>query len=229
MLSHCRSPFFGSNQGLSQEIPTEIARLTQLSSLQLDSNNLRGLLTELGLLTKLSSLQLYSNNLTGRLPTELGLLTELTSLAVYRNDLTGPIPSEIGNLRSLQNLNIHENEKLDGEVPQSVCDLQTYSSSSSYYSSGRLESLELFVTNLSCPKDCDCGFQDIASDYIELVEYDMETPDILFGLPLDELMTRTSLDLQGAGLYGSIPSNVGLLTNIRSLDLAGNFFTGSAI
>ena len=73
-------------------------------------------------LTNLTRLQLHSNELTGEIPSCIGNLTNLTYLELSSNELTGEIPPEIGNLTNLTHLQLGWNQ-LSGEIPPEVCDL----------------------------------------------------------------------------------------------------------
>ena len=87
------------DSALNGTIPSEIARLSRLTSLSLSSSNLSGQVpTELGRLTGLTLLDLGYNQLTGTLPSELALLTNLdTSLnaTLESNNIGGRIPPQI--------------------------------------------------------------------------------------------------------------------------------------
>ena len=68
------------------------------------SHGLRGELpAELAKLTELTTLRLSGNGLTGPIPSELGNLTELTSLELSYNRLADAIPPELGDLAALTN------------------------------------------------------------------------------------------------------------------------------
>lgn len=88
----------------------------QVRSLELPSNQLSGEIpSELGKLTGLTSLGLNNNQLSGEIPPELGDLANLTWLYLYGNQLTGEIPSELGDL-TLSYLDLSNNQ-LSGEIP----------------------------------------------------------------------------------------------------------------
>ena len=57
--------------------------------------------TEIGNLTNLTSLSLSQNQLKGEIPSEMGTLAKLEYLNLGNNEFTGEIPSEIGNLTNL--------------------------------------------------------------------------------------------------------------------------------
>ena len=93
-------------QALSGQVPAELAGLTGLDTLVLDSPYLTGdIPSALGQLVNLERLVL-GNGLTGPIPLELGRLVNLERL-VLGNGLTGPIPSELGELDKLRFVDIH--------------------------------------------------------------------------------------------------------------------------
>jgi len=79
--------------------------------------------TEIGRLSSLSSMSLFINSLTGTIPTEIGRLSSLRTMYVYSNRLTGTIPTEIGHLSSLL-LTFLDRNSLDGTMPTEVCSLR---------------------------------------------------------------------------------------------------------
>jgi len=109
--------------GLTGSIPSELASLTQLRTLHLDSNRLTGSIPpELGNLSNLRELNLYNNDITGPIPPEFGNLTKLTGLWLGNNDVTGPIPPRIGELVAIESLSLFNN-RLDGPLPSELGNL----------------------------------------------------------------------------------------------------------
>ncbi len=104
-----------SRQGL-EKLPTEIGRLTQLTSLDLRNNQLSELPETLTALTQLTSLHLYGNQLS-ELPESLSRLTQLTSLYLADNQLS-ELPESLGQLSQLTSLNLRNNQLTD--LPKSV-------------------------------------------------------------------------------------------------------------
>ena len=96
-----------SNQKL-KELPGEIGRLTNLTSLALRWNKLTQLPPEINRLTNLTSLGLRLNQLT-QFPPEINRLTNLTSLDLSRTKLT-QLPPEISRLTKLTSLDLGENQ-----------------------------------------------------------------------------------------------------------------------
>ena len=78
--------------GLSGELPKEIAYLDELNNLSLAVNWIAGEIpAEIGSLTNLLTLSLQYNNLTGQIPPEMARL-RLLRLNLEGNRITGPIP-----------------------------------------------------------------------------------------------------------------------------------------
>ena len=93
------------NNALTDPIPTELGQLTALENLSLNNNALTGTIpTELATLTELKYLHLSFNQLTGSIPPELGQLTGLWQFNLRNNQLTGPFPPELGQLTQLAEL-----------------------------------------------------------------------------------------------------------------------------
>mmetsp|Transcript_47898 Transcript_47898/g.116514 ORF Transcript_47898/g.116514 Transcript_47898/m.116514 type:complete len:290 (-) Transcript_47898:351-1220(-) len=84
---------FLNGNSLFGAIPSELGRLDRsLKNLHLHCNFITGTIpSSLAQLTGLGSLQLSRNLLTGKVPTEFGRMTDLFYLSVYNNSLTGSI------------------------------------------------------------------------------------------------------------------------------------------
>ena len=67
-------------------------------------------------LTNLTQLKLNNNNLTGSIPIEIWNLTGLTYITIQETGLEGPIPESIGNLVSLENFYGQKNN-FSGSIP----------------------------------------------------------------------------------------------------------------
>ena len=102
---------------LSDSLPPELGRLTELRWLDLSYNHLSGPLPpELGQLANLEELDLNWNYLSGSLPPELGRLLKLEELYLSNNRLCGPLPPELGRLDRLEIVDLSRND-LTGRVP----------------------------------------------------------------------------------------------------------------
>ncbi|KAG0532755.1 hypothetical protein BDA96_04G134300 [Sorghum bicolor] len=78
---------------------------------------------EVGLLSNLSYLDLSSNQLTGTIPPKIGQCRVLSFLCMSDNLLTGPIPQELGNCFELSDLDLSRNN-LSGTIPVTLAKLQ---------------------------------------------------------------------------------------------------------
>ena len=105
-------------------IPSELGRLTHLTTLDLsgnaygfDSHRFRGALPEeLGNLRNLRTLNLSFNGLDGVIPAGLGRLSNLRELRLNHNQLTGEVPVELSYLSELRELRLNRNQ-LTGGIP----------------------------------------------------------------------------------------------------------------
>ncbi|KAJ4728624.1 Receptor-like protein [Melia azedarach] len=92
-LSNLITAIILSNNEFIGEIPTSIAHLKGLRTLNLSDNNLEGHIpSSLNNLIMLESLDLSNNKLSGEIPQQLGELTTLAVFDVSHNHLTGRIP-----------------------------------------------------------------------------------------------------------------------------------------
>lgn len=98
-------------------VPSDIFRMTDLTSLDVSENNLSGALPgEIRFLKNLQTLDASDNAMTG-VPAEIGQLSQLQYLDLSNNALTG-LPNELGKLTSLIRLDLRGNaispQDLDG-------------------------------------------------------------------------------------------------------------------
>ncbi|WP_317946435.1 L-type lectin-domain containing protein [Carnobacterium maltaromaticum] len=100
-----------------EHVPTTIAKLKNLTKLNVENLDLTGVLPEeLGNLSKLTDLSIFGNAFTGGIPVSLFQLTQLKVLNLKSNNLTGVVPYTIGLMPNLQQLDFSNNQ-LVGQVP----------------------------------------------------------------------------------------------------------------
>lgn len=89
-------------------IPREVALLKELRELDLNGNDIQGVLPHkmMDELKKLKILKLHMNNILGKIPSEIGLMKSLKELHLYGNYLQGEIPQEMGDLPNLEVLDV---------------------------------------------------------------------------------------------------------------------------
>ena len=248
-LSNLVVLFLNNNQ-LTGEIPAELGSLTNLDGLYLDINQLTGgIPAELGSLTNLVRLRLEGNQLTGGIPAELGSLSNLDGLQLDDNRLTGGIPAELGSLTNLKYLDLSDN-LLTGEIPAELGSLTNlkwlYLDSNQLIGCipGGLRDVplnDLAQLGLDyCMPAASAG--DAATDRAALVTLYNATDGANWanndnwlsnapmgewrGVTTDSDGRVTRLDLPYNQLTGGIPVELGDLTYLRWLALAGNQLTG---
>ena len=198
-------------------LPEEVADLTELTDLRINSNKLTGEIPDVVYgLTKLEKLYFQNDNLTGPISAKIAQLTELTEFYVDRNaNMTGSIPAEIGSLKKLARLNISQSG-IGGEIPAEL---------------GQCESLLQFMafkTNLS-------GSLPDIWDMPVLQTVMLHTnPGLTGPLPASlgklkslENGTAPSIQIYGCNLTGTIPDSfAGLPEKTKQVYVQDNKMSG---
>ena len=207
---------------------------------------------ELGNLSSLNVLSLTSNALYGPIPVQLGDLTDLTTLHLGSNGLAGDIPTGLGNLTGLTSLGIEE-LLLDGELPITLAGL-THLESFYFGSESGLcapKAMRIWLLRIPDAHGLSCPSFTLGSGLSPTpgARADREVLTALYnsaggpgwfrhdnwltlrpldnwhGVVTDDEGRVTGLFLQDNGLKGTLPPEVGELTNLTELNLA-NYFTG---
>ena len=187
---------------MSGQIP-DLSALTNLTRLELTSNELSGPIPDLSALTKLWWLLLSGNKLSEPFP-DLSALTNLGSLSLSNNEFSGPFP-DLSTLTNLVFLNLGSNQ-LSGTFP----DLSALT---------KLKSLKLASNQLSGP------FPDLKS-LVKLEELYLDSNQLSGPiLDLSALSNLQTLNLSSNQLAGHIPE-MGALTGLNWLNLAHNELSG---
>ncbi|XP_071721243.1 receptor-like protein 7 [Rutidosis leptorrhynchoides] len=176
-----------SDSGFSGEIPYEISHLNQLSLLDLSLNSLKLQTPSLFRnLTRLDTLHLTRVNISSSLPHFLANFSSLTSISFRDCHLQGEFPAAILHLPKLKYLSLALNPDLTGSLPE-------------FRNNTLLEYLNLFTT----------GF------YGKIPESISNLNNLVFFVLADSYFS------------GSIPSSLSNLTQLNSLGLRKNNFTGT--
>ncbi|KAI4352852.1 hypothetical protein L6164_007064 [Bauhinia variegata] len=188
--------------------PVSLALLKNLTYMELESNNLTGLIPhELGSCRKLALLNLAQNGLGGELPAELGSLGDLQVLKLQMNNFSGPIPIQISQLQNLSMLNLSSNS-LDGSIPSEISNLT------------KLTNLNLQGNKLngSIPTSI--------SSLTNLMELQLGGNQLSNDIPKMPVNLQIALNLSSNRFKGPIPISFGDLTSLEVLDLSNNQFSG---
>ncbi|KAL9162570.1 hypothetical protein ABFS82_07G099700 [Erythranthe guttata] len=251
----------GENK-ISGPIPQYIGNLTSLVRLSLRSCDFSGEIPEsLSQLVRLRLLNLGDNNLTGTIPLGLFNISTMENIGLDFNNLHGIIPSNIGlTLPNLRLLSLGKN-LFSGRVPISISNATSLEAIVLSYNdfSGPMPNLgglsrlnSLFAANTSIEDDI--GFISSLTNCTQLRVLDLTNNPLISGtipesvgnlsvslsylgirgtqvrgkIPsgIGNLVGLTSLDLSSNSLEGSIPSSIGKLINLNILNLAENRFTG---
>lgn len=217
-LSECRATVkFDSNAGVGDAttgyaIPSEIGLLTQLTYLSLSLSRLTGTIpAEISSLTQLQVLSLNDNDLNGTIPWSFSALTQLTLLSLEDNELTGTIPASISSLTQLQSLLLYGNQFI-GTVPPSLC--------------SHVTDLEIDCSAMVCDPGC-------------CYDYSSNSCDPALQIACNFLSLSSLSECRGTAQFDSdgnpddhttgstIPSEIGVLTQLTFLDFSNNSLTGT--
>ncbi|KAL8510784.1 hypothetical protein ACS0TY_017560 [Phlomoides rotata] len=192
-------------------IPNDIGNLTNLVRLELNHNDLSGIIPPT--FTHLHTLQgfyLNNNNLEGLVPEDLCDLHNLVEFDLGFNRLSGPIPTCLGNVSSLRNIFLNSN-MLTSTIPSTLWDLKdllTLDLSSNSFTGF----LPPEIANL------------VAANYINL---SMNNLSESIPNTIRKLQNLVNLSLAHNRLKGSIPTSMGTMVGLVTLDLSNNNLSGS--
>ncbi len=257
-LTNLQKLILSSNK-LSSSIPTELSNLVNLQLLQLNHNELTGSIpTELGNLIQLKILFLQYNKLSNSIPTNLGNLTKLETLYLDHNLLTGSIPSELGNLSILKDLDLQFNQ-LNGSIPNELSNLSQLDTLflSNNLLTGVIptglstaSSLNLQVENnqltfesaVNCDEQTDVPVTECValvalynntSNWLSNFDYYSSWSELTEPCSWKGISCQnghiTALNLDNLHLTGSIPNEIGDLTQLQSLILSGSILTNDKL
>ncbi|XP_062081262.1 receptor-like protein 7 [Humulus lupulus] len=214
-----------SHSFFSGQVPSEIALLSNLMSLDLSSNFDYDYDREMVIsllysptiafaqnMTKLRELHLNSVNLSSLLPESMANLSSLTSLSLRDCNLYGEFLQNIFHLPNIQVIDVSSNQNLNGILPYSIGDLKFLSvlDLSNCNFSGTIPSS---VKNMSHLSSLDLSFNN----------FDGQLPPTLLIMPS---LQSLSLSFNQFTSPLTIPSSVKNMSRLPSLDLSHNNFDG---
>ncbi|KAJ7298915.1 hypothetical protein O6H91_Y363500 [Diphasiastrum complanatum] len=233
-------------------ISPDIGSCKKLKTLVMNYNNLQGFIPpQLSNCSELRWLSLSNNQFSGPIPPELGLLQNLIILQLSNNSLTGDIPLELGNCSTLVWLDLNSNY-LNGVIPPrigrkviaplmhgAITNVLGFARNVDDKCKGvgglleiegiRWQQLSQLPMLLSCKYRFYRGVNLSADTKVSsLVYLDLSYNDLSGTLPA-EIGTMTDLvilDVSHNSLNGSIPPSIGRLNNLELLHLAWNQLQG---
>ncbi|CAB9512406.1 LRR receptor-like serine threonine-protein kinase [Seminavis robusta] len=200
------------NTQISSTVPTEVAGIPTLQILMLDNNNLSGAIpSELGGLQTLWVLSLAGNSLSGSIPSDLCKASFLTALQLSNNNLSGTIPPEIRHLKYFLSLLDVSGNALTGGIPSELGRLRL------------LQEVSLHSNQLSgtIPSTLGLLFKK-ESSLLDFLKVGGALPDII-----DSIVPTGTLNLANNSLHGSLATELGLMSTLKSFSVGGNSLTGS--
>ena len=234
-LTQLRELWLGDDNGLTGEIPNEMSRLANLEVLDLGSNDLIGVIPAwLGDLDALRWLYLQGNEFEGEVPADLGQLGNLELLMVNLNfDLTGPLPKVLMEIEGLKWLNF-QNTSVCAPLDE---DFQAWMGMETERRGPDCLPEKFVDEPLGQPVTPDraalvalyqaTGGANWERDWNWLTDKPLNT---WWGVKtVDGRVSELNLAgvyLEGNGLEGEIPAELGDLTELRRLMLRGNRIRG---
>jgi len=198
-------------------VPGSLGKLTQLSMLNLEFNELQAnskqdweFLNNLANCTKLQALSLAFNQLEGQVPSSLGNLSvQLQRLYLGNNQLSGGFPTGIENLPNLIVLGLGK-DQFTGMVPEWLGTLKS------------LQGIDLARNKFSGPIPSSLSnMSQLALLFLDSNQFDGQIPSSFRNLGLLEI-----LSISNNHLHGIVPMEIFTIPTIQQLDLAFNKLDG---
>ncbi|KAK1581604.1 hypothetical protein Q3G72_007360 [Acer saccharum] len=195
---------------LSAAIPEEFTDLTYLRELGFLGNRFSGPIPrEIGEIATLEELVLEDNQLVGSLPENIGNLRNLRRLLLSANNFSGSIPESFGNLKNLTDFRI-DGSNLTGKIPDLIGNWT------------KLTILHLQGTSMEGPIPSTLSR---LTNLTELRISDLSGASSNFP-NLRDMINMARLILRNCLITGTIPSYLGDLKSLKTLDLSFNQLTG---
>ncbi|XP_065868929.1 receptor-like protein 15 isoform X2 [Euphorbia lathyris] len=239
-----------SNNKVSGTIPIQLCNLTSIRTLDLSQNKLYGSFPSCFNATSLTFLFLQKNSLNGLIPHVLHRSSDLAVLDLRDNKFSGNIPSWITELSKLSVLLLGGNS-LRGPIPNHVCQLRNVNivdlSCNLFYGSipscfnnlsfsvgSEADSFESSPMGAAVSSPSDSYNATLELDVVGLISWSF-SDEIEVEFPMKYrynsykgyiINLMSGMDLSHNELTGSIPPEIGLLREIRSLNFSYNHLSG---
>ncbi|CAL9002474.1 unnamed protein product [Prunus brigantina] len=209
-----------SHNNFQGSIPNELGRLTALGRFVLAGNHLSGKVP--ASIYNISSIYVFSvvgNQLQGELPPNVGItLPNLELFLGGRNRFTGNIPASLSNASRLRSIDFGQNG-LTGTIPaESLGSLQS------------LVRLNFRRNRLGSGKTGDLNFLSFLANCTSLEVLGLSRNQFGGELPgsIANLSTQLKhLTIGGNLIHGSIPTDIGNLLSLNTLEVEHNYLGGS--
>ena len=261
MLSNLRSLSIGRNE-VEGTLPSEIGLLTDLRALDLTLTEIQSTVpSEIGMLQELTALNLSFARFAGTIPTEIGNLINLgkscflqvsswycqdsnianflritVDLLFSEAQFTGTLPSEMGNLVGLEGLSMDGVQSLTGSIPsewETMTSLQRFSIAafgldrspmpSFINTATNLREVRLLFTEHTGSVD---SFVHLSSLRVLVLGLSQLTGTIPTEIGLLTDLEQLSIKFSPR-IEGTLPTEVALLTNLFKLELLQSDLTGT--
>ncbi|CAJ1974462.1 unnamed protein product [Sphenostylis stenocarpa] len=223
-----------ATNGLEGEIPSELGNLRNLSFLQISANNFSGQFpTSIFNISSLVFLSVTKNNLEGKLPQNFGhFLPNLKNLHLASNRFEGIIPNSISNASHLQYIDLAHN-KFHGSIPpfNNLKNLTHLILGNNFLSSTTSLNFQFFYSlrNSTQLQILMINDNHLAGDLPSSVAN--LSGNLQQFCVANNFLTGALHDLQKLVIYsnrlsGEIPDFFGNLTNLYTLGMGNNQFSG---
>lgn len=223
-LTALQTLLLGTNQ-FTGVLPDDLGQLTGLRKLGLENNNFdeQTLPDWLPRLTSLNHLNLTGDNFNGALLPELGNLTALRELYLHDNNFTGSVPAEFSRLTNLYSLTLSGN-KLSGSVPKAVYSLANWESFQPETNIlPQQDGEQLYLGSVADREALLAIFEALGGkEWTNNTSWNTDRPlSEWYGVSCNEEDRVTRLSLNYNGVKGTIPVEIGKLTELTNLQIAG--------
>ncbi|XP_034219232.1 putative receptor-like protein kinase At3g47110 isoform X3 [Prunus dulcis] len=233
-----------SLNNLTGTIPGWIGNFSSLNSLRLSHNNFQGSIpNELGRLTALGRFVLPGNHLSGKVPASIYNISSIYVFSVVGNQLQGELPPNVGITLPNLELFLGGRNRFTGNIPASLSNASRLRSidfgqngltgtipAESLGSLQSLVRLNFRRNRLGSGKTGDLNFLSFLANCTSLEVLGLSRNQFGGELPgsIANLSTQLKhLTIGGNLIHGSIPTDIGNLLSLNTLEVEHNYLGGS--